>query len=105
ATVTVTAGPLTTVDKVEIEFAGDLAGDSPDREKRREALRASWTLGPGAPFRSPDWEGAKTRLQEKLTDEDYAAGAIAQSEARVDAESAKATLTLTLDSGPRFTLG
>ena len=104
-TVTVTPGPRTTVDKVDIEFAGDLDSDTPDRAKRRAALRASWALKPGAPFRSPDWEGAKTRLQESLTDEDYAAGTVAQSEARVDADSARAALTLTLDSGPRFTLG
>ena len=105
ATVTVTPGPLTTVASIDIEFEGDLAGDTPERAQRREALRKAWTLAVGAPFRSPDWEGAKTRLQEKLTDADYAAGAIAKSEARVQAEAAKAALTVTLASGPRFTLG
>jgi translocation and assembly module TamA len=105
ATVTVTPGARATVESVAIEFAGDLAGDTPDRARRREELRASWALKAGAPFRSPDWESAKTRLQEKLTDEDYAAGTVSKSEARVDAESAKAALTLVLDSGPRFTLG
>ena len=105
ATVTVTPGPRATVDTIDIEFAGDLAGDTPDREKRRAELRESWSLATGAPFRSPDWESAKSRLQEKLTDEDYAAGTVAKSEARVDAESARVALTLTLDSGPRFTLG
>jgi translocation and assembly module TamA len=105
ATVTVTPGALTTVASVDIEFAGDLALDTPDRARRREELRASWGLAAGAPFRSPDWEGAKTRLQERLTDRDYAAGTVAKTEARVDADSAKAALALTLDSGPRFTLG
>jgi translocation and assembly module TamA len=104
-TVTVTAGELSKVDTIDIRFAGDIAGDTPDREKRREELRASWMLNAGAPFRSPDWETAKTRLLERLTDVDYAAGTIAQSEARVDADAAKVALTITLDSGPRFTLG
>ena len=105
ATVTVTPGPLTTVDKVDIEFAGDLAGDGAEREKRRQELRKAWPLPPGQPFRSADWEAAKTRLQEALTDADYAAGAIGESEARVDAEAARASLRVVLDSGPRFTLG
>jgi translocation and assembly module TamA len=48
---------------------------------------------------------AKTKLLEDLTGEDYAAGAIAASEATVDAEAAKATLVLTLDSGPPFAFG
>jgi translocation and assembly module TamA len=90
---------------VDIEFTGDLAGDSPDRARRRDELRDSWTLKVGSPLRSPDWESAKSRLQESLTDVDYASGTVAKSEARVDAESSQAALTLTLDSGPRFTLG
>ncbi|MBZ0251233.1 MAG: BamA/TamA family outer membrane protein, partial [Burkholderiales bacterium] len=39
------------------------------------------------------------------TADDYAAGEIAASEARVDAATAKARLTLVLDSGPAFSLG
>ena len=105
ATVTVTPGPVTTVDTVDIEFAGDLAGEGADREKRRADLRSKWSLKKGAPFRSPDWETAKTRILDDLTDRDYAAGAIAASEARVDAEAARAHLKVVLDSGPRFTLG
>jgi translocation and assembly module TamA len=42
---------------------------------------------------------------EALAEEDYAAGALARSEALVDADAASARLKLTLDSGPRFTLG
>ena len=104
-TVAVNPGPLTTVGKVDIEFTGDLAGEGPEREARRAKLRESWTLAPGAPFRSADWEAAKTRLQERLDDRDYAAGTIAESEARVDAEATRANLRVVLDSGPRFTFG
>jgi len=105
ATVVVTPGPRTTVGKVDIEFTGDLAGGGAEREARRRSLTQSWTLKEGRPFRSPDWEAAKTALLEALSDEDYAAATLARSEARVDAEAARASLTVVLESGPRFTLG
>ncbi|MGE5094105.1 MAG: autotransporter assembly complex protein TamA [Betaproteobacteria bacterium] len=105
ATVTVTPGPRTSVDAVEIEFAGDLAGEGADREQRRKELRDKWSLKRGAPFRSADWEAAKTRIVDDLTERDYAAGTIGASEAEVDAEAARARLKVVLDSGPRFTLG
>ena len=104
-TVKVDPGPLTTVGDVRIEFAGDIAGGGAEREARRRQLEAAWTLKPGAPFRSADWETAKTQIQERLTDEDYAAGTISTSEARVDAEAGRASLHVVLDSGPPFTLG
>jgi len=105
ATVKVTPGPRTLVDSVEITFEGDLAGDGPQREKRRERLRQAFAMKPGQPLRSADWDAAKTRIEEALTDYDYAAGTIGRSRADVDAEAAKARLTLALDSGPRFTFG
>ncbi|HUQ29848.1 MAG TPA: BamA/TamA family outer membrane protein [Usitatibacter sp.] len=105
ATVVVTLGTRTTVGSIDIQFAGDLAGEGADREARRRELREAWALGAGRAFRSPDWEAAKTRIEEALTDVDYAAGRLAASRAEVDAEAASAHLKLTLDSGPRFTLG
>jgi len=105
ATVRLTPGPRTMVAGVEIAFEGDLQGEGPDREKRRERLRESFAMKPGQAFRSADWEVAKTRLEEALTERDYAAGTVAKSRAEVDAEAATARLTLTVDSGPPFTFG
>jgi translocation and assembly module TamA len=105
ATIRVVPGPRTTVDAVAIEFAGDLAGEGERREARREEIRKAWAMEPGRAFRSADWETAKTRLQEDLTSLDYAAGAIADSRATVDAEATKASLKVVLDSGPPFTFG
>ena len=70
ATVRVTPGPRTTVASVEIAFEGDLKGEGPEREKRREKLRDSFAMKPGQPFRSADWEVAKTRIEEALTERD-----------------------------------
>jgi translocation and assembly module TamA len=105
AVVHVDAGPRTVVDTVDIAFEGDLAGEEPEREQRREKLRAGFAMKPGQPFRSADWEGAKTRLEQSLTDRDYAAGTLERSSAEVDEASAKVALKIALDSGPRFTFG
>lgn len=104
-TLTVTPGPRTTVDTVEITFQGDLAGEGEEREKRRQELRDGFAMKRGQAFRSPDWDVAKTRLREALTEIDYAAGQLAASRGEVDAEAAKAHLKLMLDSGPPFTVG
>ena len=104
-TVTVNAGPRTTVGDIQVTFNGDLAADGDEREKRRQEILQSWSLKTGSPFRSADWDVAKTRLVETVASRDYAAAALATSEARVDADNARASLKLVVDSGPVFTLG
>ena len=103
--VTVTPGPRTTVGDIQVSFNGDIAGEGAEREKRRQEILDSWGLKRGAPFRSADWDVAKTRIVESLASRDYAAATLASSEARVDADAARASLRLVLDSGPAFTLG
>ena len=105
ATVTVTPGPRTVVETIDITFKGELAGDGPVLEKRRRQLRESWTMKQGEAFRSPDWDVAKTRLEEAVTEVDYAAATLSETRAEVDAEAAKAHLKIVVDSGPAFTLG
>lgn len=105
ATVTIAPGPRTTVESVDIAFEGDLAGEGDGRAERRRELAEGWLLKAGQPFRSVDWEEAKNRLRERLTEEDYAAGEIADSGAVVDADAARAKLRVKLSSGPRFTTG
>ena len=104
-TVTVVPGPRTVVSKIVIEFAGDVAGEGEEREARRREAREAWALKEGMPFRSADWEEAKRGLREKVVEEDYAAGDLAESEAEVNADTASASLRVKVDSGPRFTLG
>jgi translocation and assembly module TamA len=103
--VAIDAGERATVDAVAIEFRGDIANDGAYREARRQALREAWLLRKGATFRQSAWDEAKARLVEALTADDYAAGELAASEARVDAASARVRITLVVDSGPAFTLG
>ncbi|HEY2629814.1 MAG TPA: BamA/TamA family outer membrane protein [Usitatibacter sp.] len=105
ATVRVDPGPRTVVSEIEIDFEGDLAGEGEERERRRTRIRSGFAMKPGDAFRSADWEGAKTRLEQALTDRDYAAGTLSLSRAEVDEASAKAKLKLVLSSGPPFTFG
>ena len=105
AKVVVVAGPRTTVKSVTMEFVGDVGTPAERQSERRRNLADSWLLKEGRFFRSADWEDAKSRLREKLVEEDYPAGDIAESEAQVDAEKAEAHLRLKVNSGPAYTLG
>jgi translocation and assembly module TamA len=68
-------------------------------------LSAAWPLAAGAPFRSADWEAAKTRLLLDAQARDFAGATIAESTAEVAAVRAQATLRVKLDSGPAYTVG
>lgn len=96
-------GRLTIVRSVDITFQGTLA--EPDYADRAEALRRGWTLPAGDPFRSPEWDAAKSRLLLAVTARDFAAATVADSEANVDAESATAVLRVVIDSGPAYRIG
>ena len=103
--VTVTPGNRTTIERVIVEFEGDIRLEGGGREALREEVRNSWTLPAGRPFRQNDWDDAKLRILERLSEQHYAAARMADSVALVDAESAAATLKVILESGPRFTTG
>ncbi|MBP9217540.1 MAG: outer membrane protein assembly factor [Sterolibacterium sp.] len=103
--ITVTPGPRTQVSQQHIEFTGALAQDIPALQQRREALRAGWKLPPGSAFRSADWETAKAALLASVAETEYAAARITDSQAMVDTQTAQATLTLTIDSGPVYRFG
>ena len=60
--VAVTPGPRTMVDRVIVEFEGDLAQAGDGREEQRAAVEQAWTLPAGRPFRQADWDDAKSRM-------------------------------------------
>jgi len=96
-------GPLTRVESADLNFAGALA--EPRFAERAAQLRAAWSLKPGAPFRSADWEQAKLRLLAAVEERDFAGARIVDSSAEVVPETARATLVVELDSGPAYTIG
>jgi translocation and assembly module TamA len=96
-------GPLTRVGALDLSFTGAIT--EPRFAERVAALRAGWPLAAGAPFRSADWEAAKTRLLLETQTRDFAGAALGESSAEVDAERALATLKIRVDSGPAYTVG
>ena len=104
-TIRITPGSQTKVTQVDIHFRGHLAGPDTALNGRREALRSAWALPPGSPFRSADWEDAKTALLAATAATDYASAHFVASRAEVDPEQASARLEVTLDSGPAWQFG
>jgi translocation and assembly module TamA len=101
--VEVIAGPRTLVSQLNIKFSGDLANT--EQRDRIERLRSAWELAIGAPFRSSDWEQAKSALLASVAQADYAAAQLSASEAEIDPVTASARLTVVIDSGPAFHFG
>ncbi|MFH1813141.1 MAG: BamA/TamA family outer membrane protein [Pseudomonadota bacterium] len=98
-------GPRALIGRVDIEFEGAVADAEPERAERRDELRRGWRLAVGQPFRQSAWSSAKQYLLDALTSHDYAAGALIESQAEVDAAAARVDLLLRLDSGPAFRFG
>ena len=96
-------GPLTRVASVDLKFTGALS--EPRFAQRAEELRAAWPLKPGSPFRSAEWEQAKMRLLASTEARHFAGALLVDSSARIDVETATATLEIEVDSGPAYTVG
>lgn len=101
--VEVIPGARAEIAEVDIRFAGQLT-DARYAE-RRAALRAAWGLPVGAPFRQADWDGAKGQLLDAVVYRDFAAARLTQTRAEVDPDAARVRLSVSVDSGPAFTLG
>jgi translocation and assembly module TamA len=101
----VTLGPVTQVDTVEIRMIGSIAEGSHADATRIENLKRRWRLKLGEPFTQKAWSDAKEALLKPLLNRDYPAAKIVQSEAEINPEQHKATLTVEIDSGPFFTFG
>ena len=102
--ITVKPGTITRVRGVDLQFQGRVLDDSEGR-KRVEAVKQTWKLAPGEPFKQESWDSAKSDALVQLGRGRYAAATITESEARVDPEQQRADLTLKLDSGPVFHAG
>lgn len=107
--VEVEPGPRTIIVALDLKLGGVLAqaADAGDAraQQRRTALQRDWALPVGQAFREADWSNAKSQLSESLRADLYAAAAIVDSRAAVDADLHQAALSLELDSGPPFALG
>lgn len=99
------AGPRCQVANVDIVFTGPLLA-SPDKlPPTPAALRNTWRLPAGSPFRHADWEDAKRALLQHLLANRYPAAHIVASAARVAPAAHTVELAVTIDSGPPHVFG
>lgn len=102
--INVDPGPLAHVESVLIEFQGEVTEEDGAQKKIKE-WRKNWPLKVDKPFRSAEWEEAKTVLLSQVAYEKYAAANIVESEAVVDKDNALVALHIVIDSGPVFYFG
>jgi translocation and assembly module TamA len=96
------------ISEVRIRFSGPIDNDNDnddDARAQRAAIRAGWLLRQGDRFTQAGWDDAKAQALRQLTAQRYPAGALRDSLAEVDPETASVRLALTLDSGPLYRLG
>ncbi len=97
-------GPPTHIDKVQIDFTGAITQDS-QSPRRERALRGRWKLPSGQIFTQEGWDDAKSALLHSLAARRYPTASLAASRADVDADTQKASLSATYDSGPAYRFG
>lgn len=101
----VVPGMQTRVGEVSIIFQGDITQENENYRKRIENIRATWPLKADSPFRSSEWEQAKTTLLSSVTQEEFVAATIVSSQAKIDSDRGRADLSVVIDSGPAFYFG
>jgi translocation and assembly module TamA len=89
------------VERVDLTLHGAIESMA----ERVAAVRESWELPAGRPFRDADWVKAKTRLLARVQEKDFPAARIIDSSAQVDAAAGSVALNMTIDSGPAFRFG
>ncbi len=100
----VTPGLATTIRDVSIVVDGP-ANDTPEGSAAIAQLRDQWLLPHGQTFLQETWTAAKNRAVATLAASPYAAAKLAASQALVHPPERAADLSVTLDSGPAFTIG
>ncbi|KVO70341.1 hypothetical protein WJ78_09770 [Burkholderia ubonensis] len=100
--IAVDPGPQTVVSSVDLTFSGPVGSEDP---KQEAATRFAFSLKTGEPFTQAGWDAAKGAALRQLQSRRYLGAKITASEARVDPRTQRATLAVTFDSGPTFTIG
>ena len=103
----VASGPVTTIKELQLQFEGAIEEQQNELliSSQRRRLRWGWAMREGDTFSQDGWSTAKSNMVSRLTAQYYPAGKISYSRAAIDPQDNTATLSITLDSGPRFYLG
>jgi translocation and assembly module TamA len=103
--ITVEPGDPTRVTDLDVRLTGPLADDQAHTEALMKSVREDWLLPPGVVFTQADWDRAKRRAEEIVSERLYAGARVTRSEARIDPDRREATLSITIDSGPPLRFG
>ena len=102
--VVVTEGKRTEIDTVAIDFLGAVEKSAPGESQARQIER-EWSLSNGEPFTQKAWDSAKAEGLDTLRKKRFPTASIAKSRAEIDADTHKADLSVTYDSGPAYHFG
>ena len=102
--IAVDPGTQTRIDAVDIGFTGAIA-DLPVAADQRRDVTASWGLRTGQGFTQDAWDGAKSGGLRRITARRFPTASVSASRADVDADTDKAKLSVTYDSGPAYRFG
>jgi translocation and assembly module TamA len=98
--IVVDPGPPVTVGEVDLRLQGFAASGMGGAPVDAAALKDSWKLPRGAPFRTADWEAAKRDLLHQVMSNRFPRAQLADSRAVVDPDAHRALLEVAVDSGP-----
>ncbi|MFT0533571.1 autotransporter assembly complex protein TamA [Castellaniella hirudinis] len=101
--ITIDPGERARVRQLGLSFNGAL--NTPPYADRRQALRDSWLLKPPMPFINDDWSTAKADLLDAVNQRDFYFARLHPTQAIVDPQTARADLSVTVDSGPPVRFG
>ncbi|AVO51111.1 outer membrane protein assembly factor [Melaminivora suipulveris] len=107
-TVSVQPGERTQIASTAISVLGSDAPERPDAAllaRRQAQLQRSFGLQPGAPFTQRDWDDAKSQGLRQLQTDRYALARVEKSRADVDADRARADLSVQYAPGPDLRFG
>ncbi|WP_295856085.1 BamA/TamA family outer membrane protein [uncultured Xylophilus sp.] len=97
-------GEQTRITDVDIAFAGEIENDARAATQRSE-VTSNWSLRPGLGFTQDAWDGAKAGGLRRITAFRFPTASVKASRAEVDADTQRAKLSVTYDSGPAFRFG
>jgi len=102
--VSVDPGEPVLIDDVTIRLSGPIRDESDFQNRFSDVLEA-WPLPIGAPYHQDEWNSGKRLILRLVAADRFPLARISKSEALVDSANGKATLSVSVDSGPRVSFG
>ncbi|MES2186310.1 MAG: BamA/TamA family outer membrane protein [Pseudomonadota bacterium] len=102
--IAVDPGEQTRVAEVQIGFTGPIA-DDPGAAAQRQGVLSGFGLRSGQGFTQEGWDAAKAGGLRRIAAQRFPTASVMASRAEVDADTQRAKLAITYESGPAFRFG